>query len=109
VEKARVGADGWTHAGYEGLDAIAAPIPGLTEGAKAVGLVNVVRDPDGVLRRADLLTSFPDPTSPLASLGLQAARVQLGIGPSVAMQGRELTLSDRTAPLDRDSRLLVRY
>jgi adenylate cyclase len=74
------------------------PIPGLLEGARAIGHNFVVLDPDGPLRRSVPFIRAGGRWIP--SLGVAAAIQALGVGPNQVRLDREgLWIGDRLLPL----------
>ena len=86
-------------------------IPELQGAAAASGHLNVLPDPDGVVRRVPLVVRYAGRYYP--SFDAQAARAYLGAGEfvlEVADYGlAALQIGSRQVPLDEEGRLLVRY
>jgi adenylate cyclase len=107
VERSGVAVSGWRYPGRAGLDRALALVPEIARAAAGVGVVNVVKDDDNTLRRADLL--LPLGGRLLPSLGFAGALAALGPGAEASIEGRRLLLGGRQIPLEPDGRLLVRF
>jgi adenylate cyclase len=85
------------------------PVPGLTAAARHLGHANILPDADGAVRRHLVAVGFEDRIYP--SLGLQAARVALGVPPGeiVADIHGSVGLGTLTIPLDGDGRMLLDF
>jgi adenylate cyclase len=90
---------------------VLANIPELQQAAARSGHVNVLTDPDGVVRRAPLVYRLGERYFP--SFDIQVARAYLGaleVQLDLADYGiAELRIGEHAVPLDEDGRLLVRY
>ena len=84
-------------------------IPRFSEYAKTLAHINMNPDIDGTLRWEMLAIGYQDDY--YAPIGLQAARLYLGIPPekmALDLAGA-VQLGDRTIPTDEDGRMLINY
>jgi adenylate cyclase len=88
---------------------VVAPIAPLADAARELGHVTMLPDADGSTRREAIVFEYQGRYYP--SLGLQAARVALGLEPAELRLdfGRALELGPHVVPLDARNRLLVNY
>ena len=109
IDKARVPLDRWPFPARSTAQGLLAPFEELTPAARSVGCVNVVQDPDNTVRRGDLVYPYPDASSPIGSLALQAACLALGPDTEMRVEGSRLVHGERRVPLTADGRLLIRF
>ncbi|MBN1509084.1 MAG: adenylate/guanylate cyclase domain-containing protein [Sedimentisphaerales bacterium] len=85
------------------------PVAEVATGARAIGHVAGTPDPDGVFRRISPFRRFDGSTIP--ALGLAAWLTTRGEAEpaSVTASGRQLAIGDRTIPLDRQGRAILRF
>lgn len=85
------------------------PLPRLAAAARELGHVTMLADPDGSTRWEAVVFEYEGRYYP--SLGLQAARLALGVeGPDFRLDfGRAVELGERLVPLSARSRLLLDY
>lgn len=85
------------------------PLPRFVAAARELGHVNMLADRDGTTRWEALVFEHRGYVYP--SLGLQAARVALGVGPAELKLdfGRALEIGPRVVPVDPRNRMLVDY
>jgi len=82
------------------------PIPELADSAALLCNVNLKSDPDGIYRKVKLFSVFDG--VPLISLGIGT---YLAANPNTtgAVRPGRLTVGDRSIPIDRDGRAVLRY
>jgi hypothetical protein len=81
-------------------------IPELDDAARGYGLLNGPPEDDGVVRRVPLVSRLGAGLAP--GLGLEVARVALD-QEQVALSRGSLQVGSRTAPIDNEGRMLLRF
>ena len=81
-------------------------IPELDDAARGYGLLNGPPEEDGVVRRVPLVSLLG--RDPAPGLGLEVARVALG-KEDVTLTSGSLRVGTRTAPIDSEGRMLLRF
>lgn len=109
IERGKLPVEGWPFPLREGIRSLLPPLEDHVEAAALLGVVNVRMDPDGRLRRADLLFPYPDRSTLLPSLGLAGALAAVGRGERLAFEDGALRVGDRRLPVGPDGRALVRF
>lgn len=82
------------------------PLPGLTQGARGLGFINLTADPDGPTRRIPLVARTGDTVVPQIAL---AVAMELLGADRLTMAGEALTIGDRTVPLTSTGALLINW
>lgn len=90
---------------------ISLPIPALTEAALSFGHVYSIPDDDGVTRYEYLAIQQGDREEYFPSLGLELARIYLGIPREqmVLVLGESVRLGERIVPIDEKARMLLSF
>ena len=85
------------------------PLSRFSSAAKALGQINMIPDGDGTLRWEMLAIEYQGDYYP--PIGLQAARLYLGLGPESLVFDHlgSVSLGDTVIPTDRYGRMLINY
>lgn len=88
---------------------IFAPIPEVVQGAKALGHINVLPDPDGKVRWDPLLIEFGGHYYPSFSLQIAAAYFGLSRGDIAVRVGQSIRLGKTILPTNPQGMMLINY
>lgn len=88
---------------------IFAPVPELVQGAKALGHINVLPDPDGKVRWDPLLIEFAGHYYPSFSLQIAAAYLGLSRGDIAVRVGQAIRLGKTNLPTNPQGMMLINY
>ncbi len=88
---------------------IFAPIPEVAQGAKALGHINVIPDPDGKVRWDPLFVEFAGHYYPSFSLQIAAAYWGLSRGDIAVKVGQSLRLGKTILPTNSQGMMLINY
>ncbi len=88
---------------------IFAPIPEVAQGAKALGHINVIPDPDGKVRWDPLFIEYAGHYYPSFSLQIAAAYLGLSRGDIAVKVGQSLRLGKIILPTNAQGMMLINY
>jgi CHASE2 domain-containing sensor protein/tRNA A-37 threonylcarbamoyl transferase component Bud32 len=86
-----------------------APIPEICEGAKALGHINVLPDPDGKVRWDPLMIEYAGQNYPSFSLQIAAAAMRLTRGDITVRVGQSVQMGKIKIPTNPQGMMLLNY
>ncbi len=85
------------------------PSPEIAQGVKALGHINVMADPDGIVRRAPMIIKYRDACYPSFSMQVIAQAFGLTRGDITVRVGVSVRLGKTSVPMDIRGMALVNY
>ena len=88
---------------------IFSPVPEILRGARALGHINALLDPDGKVRWEPLIVQYQSHYFPSFSVQVAGAAMGLGRGDIKVNVGHSLRLGSLILPTDRSGKMLIPY